>query len=135
VQAHGRAETLFHHRAFGLDAGGALRGGDQLLVDRDVGALEPTKPTIAASTDADSAADSRPARRRIRAGSMQATLTGRTTDGADSPARRGSEIGWSCSIGGFAALVIIATQTNPAAASARPEITSAGRRFSARRSL
>jgi len=66
---------------------------------------------------------------------MQAILTGRTTDGADSPARRRSDIAKSCRIVGLFALVIIATQTNPADATSRLETTSAGRLFSASRSL
>ena len=80
------------------------------------------------------ALSSRPARRSIRAGSMQAIFAVRTTDGAGRPARTRSTIVTSHDHGALSALVIIATETSPKGASLRLEMTSAGRRFSARRS-
>src|SRR6266699_5047906 len=79
------------------------------------------------------ALSSRPARRSIRAGSMQAIFAARTTDGAGRPARAILAIVTSHDHGTLSALVIIATQISPKGASLRLEITSAGRRFSARR--
>jgi hypothetical protein len=56
---------------------------------------------------------SRPTRRSIRLGSMQAIFADRTTDGAGNPARFRSVIATSHDQGVLAALVIIATQTTP----------------------
>jgi len=53
---------------------------------------------------------------------------------AGKPARASSTIATSQDQGALAALVIIATQISPNGASLRFEMTSAGRRFSARRS-
>src|SRR5258707_14790568 len=94
----------------------------------------PKNPFSFCATALAAALSSRPARRSIRAGSMQAIFAVRTTDGAGRPARARLAIVTSHDHGALSALVIIVTQISPNGASLRLEMTSAGRRFSARRS-
>ena len=77
----------------------------------------PKNPRSFCPTAFASALPSLPTRRSILPGSMQAIFATRTTDGAGNPARLRSAIATSLDQPSFSALVIIATQTRPCAAS------------------
>jgi hypothetical protein len=114
---------------------GALGPSTRSRSDSAIGQFySPMNALTVAVTLAISLRPSFPALRKIREGSTVAILVGRTTQGEGRPARAGSAIGASWGNALWRALVIIANQTNPCAASCALETTSAGRRFSANRS-